>query len=145
MYKKHTKTRHPQYRLCTNTTSDCYIPADISIHRNGNIHVISKGLIHIGTPTFVPGTIEQFLANAPAWQKRIWGTAQITIDSINILITHLLNDNVVAGGDGSVQNGQAAHAWCLATKNAFKPIIEGAGPCDTDPTYLASLRPETIA
>ena len=58
---------------------------------------------------------------------------------------NLINDNVVSGGDGSVNKGQAAHAWCLVRKNDYSTIIEGAGPSDADPTYLSSLRPETIA
>ena len=128
IYKTHTNTRQPQYRLCTNTNPICHIPADIIILRGNTIRVIGSGTTYIGTNTYEPDSIDQFLKNAPEWQKRIWGTADVNVETLTILIMHLINDNVVAGGDGSVNNGKAAHAWCIATKNDFKPIIEGAGP-----------------
>ena len=109
------------------------------------LKVIGYGTTYIGTNTYEPDSIEQFIKNAPEWQKRIWGTAPVNVETLNILIMHLINDNLVAGGDGSVNNDKAAHAWCIATKNDFKPIIEGAGQSDGEPTYLSSLRPETIA
>ena len=84
-----------------------------------------------------------YLNHAPQWQRRIWGAGNINDETLNKLVMNLLNDNVVSGGDGGVNKGKAAHAWCLVRKNDY--TIEGAGHSDADPTCLSSLHPETIA
>ena len=99
IYKKHTNTRQPQYRLCTNTNPICHIPADITILRGNTIRVIGSGTNYIGTNTYEPDSIDQFLKNAPEWQKRIWGTADVNVETLTILIMHLINDNVVVLND----------------------------------------------
>ena len=58
---------------------------------------------------------------------------------------HLLNDNIVTAGDGSVSNGKASHAWCIARKNDYSVTLEGVGPTDGHPDSMTSVRPETIS
>ena len=145
VYKRHTSTRRPQYRVCTASNVTCFQPANIYKLQNGHLQVLGKSYLPTPEASLEPRDLMEFFSRAPDWQRRIWGTGNITEETLNVLVLHLMKDNVIAGGDGSVNNGQAAHAWCLAPKTDFTPIIEGAGPSDGVPTFLTSLRPETIA
>ena len=123
----------------------CHIPADIICHHNGSINLVGTELMSITAPHEPDGNVYDYVARAPKWQRRIWGTANVNDDSISLLIIHMINDNVVAAGDGSVREGRASHGWSLVRKDDYSPIIEGAGPTYGNPNFLTSIRPETSA
>ena len=145
-FRKATSTRQPKYTLVyVEPPTLCHIPADIICNHNGSITLVGSELISITKPSDPEGNVFDYIARAPSWQRRIWGTAKVDDDSISLLIIHLLNDNVAAAGNGSVQEGLASHGWSLVRKDDYTPIIEGAGPTDGDPRFLSSLRPETTS
>ena len=147
VYTRRTNTRNGKFRIDNEAqVPSCDIPADVTKTAYDTIHLYRAAPIPtISTRTSDLNTAFEYYNNAPDWQKRIWGTAIISEQTINIIAFHLQNDNIVAGGDGGVAHGRAAHAWCIVTKNTFEPLLEGAGPTDGIPDTLASLRPESVS
>ena len=145
-FKKATATRQPKFTMIYRSSPTlCHIPGDIICHHNGSINLVGTELMSITAPHEPDGNVYDYVARAPKWQRRIWGTANVNDDSISLLIIHMINDNVVAAGDGSVREGRASHGWSLVRKDDYSPIIEGAGPTYGNPNFLTSMRPETSA
>ena len=110
------------------------MPCDVYPNGATKVSLIGTDSITFDTvPPIIPTDAFSFYTNAPNWQKRIWGKTDISRQTLNIIIMHLLNDNIVAAGDGSVSNDKASHAWCIARKNDYSVILEGVGPTDGHP------------
>lgn len=112
-YKKRTKTRNPQYRICSDQDVYYIKLADIQILPSGNVQLLGKNFKPTEEGELEPTTVLDYFNKAPDWQRRIWGTGNINEESLNVLIMNLINDNVTSGGDGSVKM-EAPHmlgAW----------------------------------
>ena len=95
--------------------------------------------------TDTPNTAWDYYNSAPAWQKQIWGTAQITKEKLEEITKHLLDDNIDCAGDGSVKRGRAAQAWCIFRKDTYEILLKGTATVNGDYDHTTSLRPETIS
>ena len=88
VYKKHTSTRRPQYRLCTASNVTCFQPADIYELNNGNLQVIGKGYLSTPEAIIEPQGLMEFFNRASDRQRRIWGTGNINEETLNVLVLH---------------------------------------------------------
>ena len=82
-YKKITTTRRPNYRQCLEVEQTNILdlifdsPADITI-RHDTLQLLGSSYTYAeAPPQNTPINMITFYNNAPAWQKRIWGTAEI--------------------------------------------------------------------
>ena len=83
--------------------------------------------------------------NAPHWQRKIWGTAEVTEEVMETIQTELMKDNINAGGDGSVNRGFGAQALCIFKKDTFEILLKGASVVRGHSETTASMRPETVS
>ena len=77
----------------------------------------------------------------PQWMFRNWGDVNMTASKMEEIAEQIQDNNIIAASDGTVQDGKAAHAWCIAEKNG-NVLCESSAPVDGDPTTMTSFRAE---
>ena len=128
-------SRNNRVYIPTDRVMECVIPVDIE-QRNGGYRIVA--ILHDGSENENTHDKKNFLE----WEKRNLGTIDFQHPNIEVILEELRHNNIVAASDGSVLNGSASHAYCIAKKDTNEILIAAAAPVDGKKTSMTSFRPE---
>ena len=110
-----------------------------------DVKKIRKGYKLLGSLSLQKEFQSEVDTEVAPWMKRNWGTLQLNAQVIDEIYEQMQLDNIMLASDGSVlDNGNAAHAYCIAKHDTNEIIFKAAAPVDGDRERMTSYRAEAF-
>ena len=123
----------------------CDIIQEVEFTHVADVVNVRKGIKVTGSGPQPENRSHHRVQSIPLWKIRNWGTLSLDAETSNIVYQHMLTNNIMLASDGSVlDNGRAAHAYCLARIDTNEIIVQAAAPVDGNFERMTSYRAEAF-